>query len=285
MIRVGEEREGDMMSGKTTKRRLLEIMTEYLEAITDNDTSRLPLAKGVKITDNGIKTKLASSEVWGTPRRIPYRQTFVDPQTGSAVFFGIVTNTNTRHAGYKAKWWFYLLRIKVENDLITEIEEITNDNIYHHYETYPWEMTPTPAFRYVLPEDERTSREEMIAIVDNYWDAVERNGDPFSVPFHPDMQRNESGTITTNTKNFPNSSRGDFTKTANKGWRWDIRKRRFPIVDVQRGLLISFVDLKCTEETNPDFVPCILAEIFKIESGHLRDLLAFFYVGDNDSDW
>lgn len=270
---------------KMTKARLLDIATEYLEAITDNDISRLPLSPKVKVTDNGIKTQIAKSEIWGTPRRIPYRQTFVDPETSSIVFFGTITNTSTEHAGFAAKWWFYVLRIKVENNLITEVEEIISDRIYEHFEKYPWEIAPNPVFRYVLPEDERTSREELISLINIYWDAVGRRGDPYLVPFHPDMIRNESGTVTTNSKNFPNSSRGDFTKTKNMGWQWDIINRRFPVVDEERGLVISFVDLRVTENTNPNFVNNILVEIFKIECGQLRDLLAFFYTGDNRSDW
>ena len=273
------------MEKKAVKRMLLEITLEYLEAITNNDISRLPLSPRIKVTNNGIKTNIAASCVWGSPRRIPYRQTFVDPEAGGAVFYGVITNTTTVHAGFAEKWWLYALRIKVEQGLITEIEEIISDNTFAHYEKKPWELSPNIAFNCILPLDERSTREELKSIVDDYWNAVERSIDGFKMPFHPDAVRSECGTITTDAKNFPNSARGDFVKTKNEGWRWDVLNRRFPIVDIERGLVVSFADLRTTDLTNPQFLPCIVAEIFKIENGLLKGLFAFFYVGENCSDW
>ncbi len=267
------------------KNLLLRTTLEYLEAITDNDISRLPLSPRVKITNNGVAAKIASSGVWGSPRRIPFRQTFVDPETGSAVFFGVITNTTTVHAGFEAKWWRYVVRLKVEQSLIAEIEEIVFDSIFAHYETDPWELQPNIAFHAVLPTDERSTREELISIVDGYWNAVERSMDGRLVPFHPDAVRSECGTVTTDAKNFPNSARGDFTKPKHEGWRWDALNRRFPVVDRDRGIVVSIADLATTDTTDPKFSPCIVAETFKIENGLIKNMFAFFYVGDNRSDW
>lgn len=273
------------MEEKMSKSMLLHMTQEYLEAITGNDISNLPLSPNVKITENGIQTPMAASCVWGVPRRIPCRQTFVDPKSGTAVFFGIITNTTTEHAGYGAKWWLYVVRLKMEQKLIVEIEEIISENIFAHYEKMPWEIKPNIAFNAVLPSDELSTREEMIAIVNCYWDGVERSIDGLKIPFHPDAIRCECGTVTTDAKNFPNSARGDFTKTKNDSWRWNVLNRRFPVVDEDRGLVVSFADLRMTDLTNPKFMPCIVAEVFKIESGLLKDLNAVFYVGENASDW
>lgn len=267
------------------KKILLQSTLEYLEAITSNDVSRLKLSPNVKVTSNGVQIKLGTSCIWGSPRRIPFRQTFVDPETDSAVFFGIITNTTTVHAGLEAKWWRYVVRLKIEKDLVTEIEEIVFDSIFAHYETNPWELKTNTEFSNVLPMDERQTRDELVIIVNRYWDGVERSVDGYTLPFHPDAIRNECGTITTDAKNFPNSARGDFTKINNDGWCWQVLNRRFPVVDIDRGLVISIADLVTTDKTNPDFLPCIVAEIFKIENGLIKDLFAFFYVGENRSDW
>ena len=269
----------------TNKNTLLKMVLEYVEAITNNDLSRLNLSPDLKVTSNGVRSPLGSSDIWGSPRRIPFRQTFVDAETGNGIFFGVITNTTTDHVGFEAKWWRYVVRIKLEQDQIAEIEEIYFDSIFSHYETNPWEITPNPSFRFILPNDEQSGRDDLISIVNCYWDAVERNYDGFSLPFHPDAKRNECGTITTDSKNFPNSARGDFTKVINEGWRWDVVNRRFPVVDIDRGLVVSIADLSTTEKTNPKFMPCIVAEIFKIENGLIKDLFAFFYVGENQSDW
>ncbi len=270
---------------KTDKKFLYETTLEYLEAITSNDVSRLPLAAECRMTVNGKNTSPGNSPVWGSPRRIPYRQSFVDPVTGSSVFFGIITNTTTTHAGFGEKWWLYTVRLKTESGLITEIEEIINDNTFAHYERKPWEMTPNQAFSHILPEDERLDRESLITVVESYWNAVERSVDGFSVPFHPDAVRYECGTITTDAKNFPNSARGDFIKAENAGWRWRVLNRRYPVIDTDRGVVVSYGELSMTDSTNPDFLPCIVTEVFKIESGLIKELNAFFYAGESVSNW
>lgn len=273
------------MKNGALKQQLNIAMLEYIEAIANNDISRLHLASDIKYSVNGVFSKMASSEVWGTPRRIPYRQTFVDVKTNSVVFFGIITNTTSEHVGTQMKWWLYAVRLKIRETEIIEIEEIVSDYIFPHYEKMPWEISPDNSFHQVLPEDERSSEESLIEIVNAYWDAVERKIDGYHLPVHPDAMRIECGTRTTDAKNFRNSVRGDFLQRNNEGWRWEVRKRRFPIVDVERGVVVSFADLSMTEMTNPKFMPCIVAEAFKVECGLIKKLNAFFYVGTNQSEW
>ena len=67
---------------------LLQFLTDYTEALTDNDLSRLAISRDVKATANGIATPPGKGEVWGQAKRIAYRQAFVDPRTGAAVCEG-----------------------------------------------------------------------------------------------------------------------------------------------------------------------------------------------------
>ena len=76
------------------RRCLLRTLTTYTEALTDDDLSRLPLAAGVRATSNGVVAPLGKSAPWGPGRRLPYRQAFVDPVTGAAVFYGILTTAS-----------------------------------------------------------------------------------------------------------------------------------------------------------------------------------------------
>jgi len=73
------------------RRCLLQVLFEYTEALTDNNVSRLAVSSGLRVTNNGSVTTLGKGDVWGPARRLPYRQTFVDPVTGAAVFYGVVT--------------------------------------------------------------------------------------------------------------------------------------------------------------------------------------------------
>jgi hypothetical protein len=149
---------------------LLEILTTYTEALTDNDTSRLHVSPDVRVTGNGVVAQLGKGEVWGSVKRIPFRQALVDPVTGAAVFYGVLTNSPTRD---QEKWWFYIVRLKVERRQITEVEEISYDGMLGGTSAASLHL-PDRVFDTVLPEDERSSREELFGIATKYFDAVSR---------------------------------------------------------------------------------------------------------------
>jgi hypothetical protein len=67
------------------RRCLLEVLTTYTEALVGNDTSRLHASPDVRVTGNAEVTKLGKGEVWGSVKRIAYRQALVDPVTASSI--------------------------------------------------------------------------------------------------------------------------------------------------------------------------------------------------------
>ena len=77
--------------GQACDRRACSKCCSSTEALTDNNVSRLAVSSGLRVTNNGSVTTLGKGDVWGPARRLPYRQTFVDPVTGAAVFYGVVT--------------------------------------------------------------------------------------------------------------------------------------------------------------------------------------------------
>src|SRR5579863_9853118 len=106
------------------RRCLLEFLQTYTEGLLDNDTSRIKVASNLRVTSNGMDVPLGKGEVWGQAKRMPYRQAFVDPVTGAVMFMGTVTNAPTNQAEL---WWFYMVRLKVVAQQITEVEEIAYD--------------------------------------------------------------------------------------------------------------------------------------------------------------
>src|SRR5215471_12848963 len=109
-------------SGDCDRRCLLSFLTEYTEAVTDNNVARLAVGTPVRVTSNGQLVELGKGQVWGPARRLPYRQAFVDPLSGAAVFYGVVTTAaraargGARPPGDTAPehWWFYVVRLKIE---------------------------------------------------------------------------------------------------------------------------------------------------------------------------
>jgi hypothetical protein len=267
------------------KRCLLRVLTEYTEAIDDNNTSRLPLAPTVRVTSNGVQGSLGKGEVWGPARRLPFRQVFVDPATGSAVFYGIVT-TATRGGTPGAKpehYWFYVARLKVDGRKITEVEEIAYEKPSSGFGADPAALTlPDRIFDTVLPVDERSSRKQLYAIADQYFDAVSQKVDYHTVPWRPDCQRVELGVFTVNAPSTAGSCGGEFQTPSVK---WTVINRRFYIADLERGVVLAVGNFTAPPEY-PKNNPSVVMEVFKVQDGMIRHIWAFFRGnGQPESGW
>lgn len=260
-------------SGSCDRHCLLEILTNYTEALTDNDTSRLHVSPQVRVTGNGVVTSLGKGEVWGSVKRIPYRQALVDPVTGAAVFYGVLTNSPTRD---QEKWWFYIVRLKVAKRggapaQITEVEEISYDGMLGGTAASSLHL-PERVFDTLLPEEERSSRDQLFAIANKYFDAVSRTLDYHEVPWHPECERIELGAFTVNSALGPGSCGGEFKSPRVK---WIVKNRRFYIADVQRGLVFAIGNFTTPPEY-PDNNGSVVFELFKVQDGLIRQIWAFF---------
>jgi hypothetical protein len=273
---------------------LLSVATAYTEALTINDVTGVTAAPTVRVTSNGDVTTLGHGEVWGPKRRIHYRQTFTDPETGSVLFLGTVTDDAP---GGAATWWFYVARLKVEGRAITEVEEISTTRDFRGFDpnaTRASELVlPDRTWDQVLPADEQSSREELMGVANNYWDWLARTRDWTQVPFGPDCQRTEDGTFTTNaavahsscpgffgpngpfgattTTTAPTGTPGSTVPAATRG----VANRRFYIVDTERGVVAGFAAFTSTQGSTTR-VTGIIPEIFKVVAGHVQLIEAFF---------
>jgi hypothetical protein len=261
------------------RRCLLHTLTEYTEAITDNDTSRLKLSPRLKATFNGTQGMLGKGDIWGANRRLPYRQAFVDPVTGSAVFYGIVTEGTrgkgapAQNASGKPGWWFYVARLKVQSGQIAEIEEIAYQKPEGGFGADPTDLhLADRIFDTVLPADERSSRQQLFHIADLYFSAVSHQVDYHDVPWHPECQRVEIGTFTVNAPGTSGSCGGEFKTPSVK---WNVINRRFYIADVERGVVLAVGNFTTPPEY-PTNNGSVVMEVFKVQDGMIRHISAFF---------
>jgi hypothetical protein len=251
------------------RRCLLEMLTRYTEALTDNDVSKLPLAVNVRATSNGLPATVGKGEVWGAVKRIPFRRAFVDPVSGAAVFYGTLTNTPSRDG---ARWWFYVVRLAVANGKITEVEEISYDGSLGDTPVAATLSLPDRLFDTYLPQDERSSREQLIKIANQYFDAVSQTVDYHTVPWHPECQRIELGVFTVNSLLSSGSCGGEFK---NPGMKWIVKNRRAYIADTERGVVLAIGNFT----TPPDYPHnngSVVFEVFKVQDGLIRQIEAFF---------
>jgi hypothetical protein len=256
-------------------------LTEYTEALTDNNVARLALAPTVRVTSNGQVAELGKGQVWGASRRLPYRQTFVDPLSGAAVFYGIVTTTSrpargaARPAGDAPPEhsWFYVVRLRVELQRITEVEEVSYEPPQGGFGASPSSLSlPDRIFDAWLPQPERVSRQQLFDIANKYFDAVSHKIDYHDVPWHPECQRIELGVFTVNSERSPGSCGGEFQTPSVK---WNVQNRRFYIADVERGVVLAIGNFMTPPEY-PNNNGSVVFEVFKVQDGLIRQIHAFF---------
>ena len=250
------------------RRCLLEFLQTYTEGLLDNDTSHIKVASSLRVTSNGADVQLGKGEVWGQAKRIPYRQAFVDPVTGAAIFLGTVTNAPTSQG---ERWWFYMLRLKVVAKQVTEVEEISYDGMLRR--TPASKLTQADRiYDAVLPPDEQISRAELIATANKYFDVVSGTLNYRDVPWHPECSRLEDAILTVNQPESPGSCAGEFE---NPRVKWIVKNRRVYVVDVARGVVVAVANFTSPLEY-PNNNASVVFEVFKIQDGLIRHIEAMF---------
>ena len=264
------------------------FLDQYLDALKAKDPSRLPLTKGFRYSENNVMMKIGDG-VWGTITAVgDYNLRMADPVNGAVGCYGIVQETNNTS--------MFALRLKVVDSKISEAETLIRRSVAG--EPFPSKpvMTENPAFTEIVPAEERSPRERMIAIADGYFSTLQLNDGVLFAPFDDNCDRWENGLLTTHNP--------DLQKTilvANLGcaqqfklgnYRYDdrVRDRRFFLVDEERGLIMTagFIDhagrlenFTLTDGTpmkSPMRTPstlCLL-ELFKIRGGKIQKIEAVF---------
>lgn len=273
------------------RRKMTAIMEEYLEALIEKRPDLLPLDKNCRATYNGKETAAGDNELWHNTLIIKQRQTFIDPVTKEMVFFGVMSNETREmneffpiNVRVYHKQYLATIRVKIAEDKITEIEELALEGRLRHFYAEPDSVVlPDLQFEIPIPEEERSAREELLELVETYWDCAEKSQPAEALKIHPDAQRLENGYYTTN---HSNSFRGDFKH--NKNFRWDIPResRIYPVVDPVRGVVVSCCFMVDGAGAHRDgLMGARIVEAFKIKDGAICRLMAFFPVLDCTDGW
>jgi len=221
---------------------LSKMLDDYIAALKMHDASRLPLAPGVRFTENNVP--LAPGDgLWNTIDAVrDYRLPFIEPEAGQAGLFGLVEED-----GKPAS---LSLRIKVEDRKITEIETIVLRPEANNGFGRPQDMKPRAAFYEDIPADQQLTREQLVSIANSYFETLQQNHGVVFAPFAPTCHRIENGVATTNNSEPSPTSRPDLAgikkmgceaqfKTGFFQFVTHIRDRRFLVVDRQKGLVYA----------------------------------------------
>jgi hypothetical protein len=266
------------------------LVDKYLEALVAHDPSRLPLSKKVKFTENAQNIPVGEGLWLTASHKASYKLLVVDPQEGQVGLFGCL-----KENGFPI---ILSLRLKVEKDLITEIETIVVRS-----GDAPWPLdqliAPNPVYLQSVPPQKRLSREELIAITDLYFiGIVHDNGD--IIPFDEKCNRIENGLQTTNNlppgmptpaKDAP-PPKGAREQINDKLFAYitSIQPRRYTVIDEERQITFGTFMFNHTgaikSVTLPngqvvEMIPAarrpfsvVVSELFKIENSKIRQVEA-----------
>jgi hypothetical protein len=256
---------------------LLKLLTVYTDGLQAKNTTAIPVASNVRITNNGEVTTLGNGRVWNTPGtlRLPYRHAVVDEVSGAATIQATVTNYTensligvaTNATENNTVTWFYSLRLKVNNSLITEIEELAGDIVFPGAPSALSLVWPDRIWDTFIPPNEQVTREQLQAVANDYFSTVTGTIKWQDAPFHPECNRLEDADMTTNSVSFGG---GCGTEFINPAAQWNVTNRRFYVSDPVRGVVVAVAMF------TPPTPGTVIMEQFKIENGLIRHVEAFY---------
>lgn len=259
----------------------------YLAALAAREPGAVKWATSAQTSENNVLLAIGDG-LWGTIDRLgDYQLRFADTRTGEVGYFGTVIEPLEESA--------FTLRLKINADGdVSEAEAVvvrqSDSGIKFENPAY-WDK-PILNTNAEAPID----RAEMVRLSNGYFDTLQLNDGTIHTRFHPDCNRVENGVQTTNNPEFgkivPVSELGCEAQFRMGNYRYDdeLRARRFPLVDEERGLVLAFgfIDhagrLDRYQLTDGRWVNSpvrrphsfYIAELFKIDHGMICQIEANF---------
>lgn len=228
------------------------LVDDYLDALIANNPDAVPLADDVRFTENGQRLQVRDG-LWQTMTgRGNYRIFTSDVAAQQVAFLGNIYEEHRDPTQMTPA--LLALRLRMEDGAISEIEHFVVRSTTAAERLA--EMTPRFAFRSVVPESQRNTRQEMLEIANMYFVGMQKNDGLMDYPFADDCDRIENGMRSTNAPTPPGETRPDPSDASVYSSQWScleqfqsgliffvnrIRDRRFVAVDEERGLVFSFV--------------------------------------------
>jgi hypothetical protein len=262
------------------------LTSQFFAALAAHDASRLPLRHGARYTENGQTLRL-NDGLWQTADGLgDYQLLLADPDSGTAGFMGTV-----RESGRAA---MLAARLQVEGRKIAEIEVVIarSSGGANSFGVRYEDVRPEPVFEETLPAAQRRPRQLLIATANSYFEGLEQATGKVT-PFESSCKRRENGMTTANNPAGSAMSKlscGAQFDTGFSPFITEVRGRRFPLVDEERGLVLAFLSfdhsgrIKSVQRTDGTVakVPApfdtpytfLIAELFKIRDGRIAQVEA-----------
>jgi hypothetical protein len=221
---------------------LYTVLDQYLGALAKRDTKLVAWGPVVRNSENNVVLPVGDG-LWGTLNKLgSYQLRIADPDTGQVAYFGAVDENGAVSP--------FVVRLKVEQRQVVEAETLVRRKAEDaNYMADP-EFVDKPVLNEMLPANAQLPRERLISIANGYFDTLQLNDGTLFTQFDEHCDRTENGVRTTNNpvvvKISPIMALGCEAQFKLGNFRYDdrLRSRRYPLVDVERGIVLSsaFID-------------------------------------------
>ena len=266
---------------------LYSALDVFLGALRERDPMRLAWANNARHSENNVMLDIGDG-VWNTILNLgDYDLRFADVKTAQVGYFGTIHEAIEESA--------FSLRLKYnESGEISEAEMciVRQSDSGIKFENPRYWSKPILEANAVNP----SSRDELVRLSNGYFDTLQLNDGTLHTRFHPDCERVENGVQTTHNPEFakivPVSALGCEEQFKMGNYRYDdeLRARRYPLVDEERGLVLAYAFIDHSGKldeyalTDGRIVKSpvrrphsfYIAELFKVDHGMLRQIEANF---------
>jgi hypothetical protein len=249
-------------SGQACTRESLKAITDkFFTALEAHNPSSLPLASGVKYTENGMEVDVGKG-FWETAGKLTFKRGMIDTQK-----CGTHTQTVIEEDG---KPMLYGVRLKIDEEKISEIEAIVVRG-KQVLDVPAILATKDQDWEVILPPEERSSRLAMMAAADDYFELFVKEKKPkvSELLFANFCDRWENGAQTTKG----GTNQGVAMPAHNcspKGFADMTHGPRRFLVDEETGVVVAYV---LFNNVWPDF------HMFKMRNGKVEWIQAYFEYG------
>ncbi|MBN1239439.1 MAG: hypothetical protein JXB36_13130 [Gammaproteobacteria bacterium] len=252
---------------------LTRFVDTYFNALAANDPDAVPLASNAKITSNGRSMGLGQA-FWEEADETVYRWDIVNERLGDTGTEAVIRNAD----GSKT---VVMLRLKVADGEIAEVEVIkANEGDADRLWDADNLTEVSPALQLTIREAEQDSYYGLIAAAEGYWRAFQTNGteDYHPAKLLPDLRRYENGLQTTGfvrDGQYVSAAAGfDAGRFIGRNL-WD---RRYPVVDTERGIVLSIVRFGLKDGMESQSVATsndrLVGEFFAVKNGWIQEVHA-----------
>jgi hypothetical protein len=231
------------LSNDGERARLEGIIDCYLSALASNDPSCVPVTEDVTFIEQNQRLALGEGS-WKSISGIgEYKHYYVDVDAGRVGFIGTALENSVPT--------LIDILLQVEGDRICSVESyVIRDPIGGQRLNH--QATPDQAWLEQVPTERRVSREALVALVDRYFQSLQRNDGKGDYSFFDkECNRHDHGLQTTNVKTpatyghsadttFMGLTAEEQWKTGFLGFVTEIRDRRYVIVDEERQVVLAF---------------------------------------------